>query len=62
MPSINTYYPQAMYDKITTAAKTVFGEGDRKKIDKFLKACLNFGIDHLEEVFEVQLKEKTESG
>lgn len=56
MASINTYYSQQLYDRMTEAAKIVFGSDEPKRMDKFIKACLKYGMDNLED-----LKKKVEA-
>jgi len=50
MPSIHTYYSQPLYDRMTEAAKNIFGSNDPKRIDKFIKACLKYSMENLDDL------------
>jgi hypothetical protein len=52
MASINTYYSQALLDRMTVAAQELFPE-DPRRMDKFIKACLKFGMEHLVDLKKV---------
>lgn len=52
MASIHTYYPQEFYDNMVEASRKLLDK-DPKRMDKFIKACLKYGMDHLEEIKKV---------